>query len=137
MAIKSKDPEELKRITEDYGQFIPTEVILGGRIYYYDFEKSQINSAGNYDSVNAKIGIKAAEVGFNYSESNSESNLEFFHLNEMKLLGGEPKDPDKIEEWVESLENQDMWECIEFHNPVSIFELLPKNIHKEIFSIIG
>jgi hypothetical protein len=40
-AIKSDNPrEEFKKIIEEYGQFIPTEVILGGRVYFKDVKKS-------------------------------------------------------------------------------------------------
>src|SRR5437016_488996 len=36
-AIKSDDPRgEFKKITEEYGQIISTEIILGGRVYFKD-----------------------------------------------------------------------------------------------------
>ncbi|RGB23603.1 hypothetical protein C1646_748137 [Rhizophagus diaphanus] len=35
--IKSDNPEkEFRKIMEEYGQFIPTEIILGGRVYFKD-----------------------------------------------------------------------------------------------------
>ena len=41
-AIISGDPENFIRITEKFGQFIPTEVILGGRVYFEDDDDDQV-----------------------------------------------------------------------------------------------
>ncbi|RGB37301.1 hypothetical protein C1646_55889 [Rhizophagus diaphanus] len=38
-AIQSNDPKKFEKITQEYGQFIPTEIILGGRIYFIDVKK--------------------------------------------------------------------------------------------------
>ncbi|GES80293.1 hypothetical protein GLOIN_2v1484896 [Rhizophagus clarus] len=40
-AINTEDSRErFKKITEDYGYFIPTEVILRGKVYFNDVKKS-------------------------------------------------------------------------------------------------
>ena len=33
-AIESGNPRNFNKITEEFGQLIPTEVILGGRVYF-------------------------------------------------------------------------------------------------------
>ncbi|CAI2173235.1 14961_t:CDS:2, partial [Funneliformis geosporum] len=46
-AINSEDPVNFMRIIEEYGRFIPTEVIFGGRVYFRDVEKLETHSGEN------------------------------------------------------------------------------------------
>ncbi|CAB5199847.1 unnamed protein product [Rhizophagus irregularis] len=103
-AIESKNPGEFKIITEKYGQFIPTEVIFGGRVYFKN------------DKTSHKI-----------HNSNRKSNFHDFNYIH----------PDEENTWIESLKDYQNWVCIEFKNPISIFQLLPNNLYKEIYKIIG
>ncbi|CAB4376468.1 unnamed protein product [Rhizophagus irregularis] len=126
-AIKSKNSEEgFEKITDDYGQFIPTEVILGGRIYFKDIKKLLANSAdtSNDASVNIGIGSSNANVGFNFN--NSETTSKFYNFNHIGLLGGKHPDDENFDEkaWIDSLKDYQNWDCIEFKNPISIFQLL-------------
>ncbi|CAB4378660.1 unnamed protein product [Rhizophagus irregularis] len=103
-AIKSKDPGKIKTITEKYGQFIPTEVILGGRVYF-----------------------KNNEISSKIHDSKRKSN--FHDFNYIR--------PDDETTWIESLKDYQNWNCIEFKDPISIFHLLPSNLYKEIYKLIG
>ncbi|CAB5376192.1 unnamed protein product [Rhizophagus irregularis] len=98
-AIESKDPGEFKIITEKYGQFIPTEVILGGRVYFKN------------DKTSPKI-------------HNSKRKSNYIHPGDENI-------------WIESLKDYQNWICIEFKNPISILQLLPNDLYKEIYKIIG
>ncbi|CAI2172752.1 595_t:CDS:2 [Funneliformis geosporum] len=71
-AINSEDPVNFMRIIEEYGRFIPTEVIFGGRVYFRDVEKLETHSGEN--TMNAIV-----------LESNSEFNK--LTRNSMRLLG--------------------------------------------------
>ncbi|PKY14701.1 hypothetical protein RhiirB3_426751 [Rhizophagus irregularis] len=127
-AIKSKNPREgFEKITEDYGQFIPTEVILGGRVYFNDIKKLLVSSADTTNSASGNIGVGTsnANVGFNFN--NSERKSKFYNFNHIGLLGGKhPDDDENFDEkaWIESLKDYQNWDCIEFKNPISIFQLL-------------
>ncbi|CAB4436188.1 unnamed protein product [Rhizophagus irregularis] len=127
-AIKSQDPvEEFKQITDKFGQFIPTEVILGGRARF------EVHTAGNSNKV-AKNANAGEILGISAKENST-------YYKSMKLIGGEH--PDNIENfheeaWVKSLEDYRNWGCIEFRDPISIFQILPKGLlHKQIIKSIG
>ncbi|RIA88010.1 hypothetical protein C1645_853340 [Glomus cerebriforme] len=134
-AIQSKDLGDFRKITEKYGQFIPTKVILGGRVYFKQIAKSIDNSTdcSKGGSVNASIGSSTLKVGYNSSES--ERNLKFYNFNHTGLLGG--NNPDDEKAWIESLKNYQNWKCIEFKDPINIFQLLPDDLRKGSFKSIG
>src|SRR5581483_2237743 len=141
-AIKSKNPSEsFKRITDEYGQFISTEVILGGRVHFDEFKGSISHSKNNsreiHTSINA-LEMMNSQVGGSTSYSEGSSN--HYNYKCTNLFGG--KQPDSLEHfnekaWIESLEDYKNWDCIEFRDPVSIFQVLPKNLRDEIIELVG
>ncbi|CAB4495877.1 unnamed protein product [Rhizophagus irregularis] len=134
-ANKSENPrEEFKEIIKEYGQFIPTKVILGGRVYLKDIKESSENSTSKEVSGNIN------KIGVNYS--NTKRNSKFYRFNHVKLLGGKHPDGKDFDEnaekdWIESLNDYQNWECIEYRNPISIFQFLPDDLRKESFRSIG
>ncbi|CAB5376202.1 unnamed protein product [Rhizophagus irregularis] len=117
-AIKSKDPEEFRKISEKYGQFIATKIILGGRVYFKDVLENSTS--------------KGSDSGCILKHNSSDYSF-------MRLLGGKhPVDRvfnEKI--WVESLKYFQNWDRIELQDPVSIFQLLPDDLRKQTFESIG
>ncbi|GBB84051.1 hypothetical protein RclHR1_01070001 [Rhizophagus clarus] len=107
-AIKSKDPGEFRKITEKYGQFIPTEIIFGGRVYFKNIK------------ISTKIHDSKRKPKF-HSYNYIISDSEFFDENA----------------WIESLTDYQKWNCTEFKNPISIFQLLPDDLYKEVYKLIG
>ncbi|GBB83351.1 hypothetical protein RclHR1_10080004 [Rhizophagus clarus] len=99
-AISSKKPgEQFKQIIKDFGQFIPTEIILGGRFHHDE-------STNRYTEI---IGGEKL------------NDIKDFHIGN----------------WISSLDNYKNWDCIEFRNPISIFQLLPKDLHERIIRSVG
>ncbi|GBC10311.1 hypothetical protein RclHR1_09510002 [Rhizophagus clarus] len=127
-AINSKNPENFKKIVEEYGRFIPTEISMGGRVYFNDV---------NDNSENMSIESSINSIGHN--SSYSEITSEFYKFNHMKLLGGKNPDDEYFDEkkWNESLKEYQNWECIGFKSPVNIFQLLPDDLREETFKSIG
>jgi hypothetical protein len=117
-AINSKNPVgEFKKITERYGKFISTEVILGGRAYVEGFKSEEVNS-------------------WNIFEYPGRNTYQPRRRECFKLIGGQQSDNIKDfdeEAWVKSLKYFEYWECIEFRNPTSIFALLSEDLHEKIF----
>ncbi|GBC33912.2 hypothetical protein GLOIN_2v1837368 [Rhizophagus irregularis DAOM 181602=DAOM 197198] len=154
-AIKSKDPRKFRKITKEYGQFIPTEIILGGRVYYKDFEISLessagysgegsinasskfLSSAGSFSDSGASVGPLNCRIGGDFSDSNNKSN--FYSFSRMRLLGGTYPDGENFDEksWIKSLNDYQKCECIELKNPVSIFQLLSDDLRRASFKSIG
>jgi hypothetical protein len=138
-AIKSKNIENFKLITEEFGQFIPTEVILGGRAYFDDFgistgyfaEKS-IENAMNTNTGGVEVSVASNS---NYLEGMSN----YYKSQCTKLIGGEQCNLENFDEetWVKSLKDYKTWDCIEFRGPISIFQILPKDLHNQIIASIG
>ncbi|CAB4415373.1 unnamed protein product [Rhizophagus irregularis] len=127
-ALSSKDPaEQFKQIVKDFGQFIPTEVILGGRVHFDDFAKSVKLSTEKSGEMSGKLSIEDLKIkmgSYKYT----------------KIIGGEQPDDIKnldIGNWVGSLNNCRYWDCIEFRNPISIFQFLPKDSHERIIKSFG
>ncbi|EXX74762.1 uncharacterized protein OCT59_019245 [Rhizophagus irregularis] len=139
-AINSKNPIEVfKKITEEYGQLIPTEVILGGRVYFNDVKKSSTSLTDTSNNVSGNIGVGSSRANVGVDFNNSEKTSEFYNFNHIKLLGGKHPDDKNFDEkaWIESLKDYQNWECIEFRNPISIFQLLDDELRKQTFETIG
>ncbi|EXX71491.1 hypothetical protein RirG_078110 [Rhizophagus irregularis DAOM 197198w] len=139
-AIESEDPEEFKQIIEDYGQFIPTEVILGGRVHYDDFAESVKHSAGNSNKIIGKMNIQILKAKIGKASTTSQGRSNSCSYKYTKVIGG--KQPENIGnlnrgDWVSSLDNYEYWDCIEFRNPISIFQLLSENLRKRIIKSVG
>ncbi|RGB33723.1 hypothetical protein C1646_743182 [Rhizophagus diaphanus] len=138
-AIESKEPRQFSEIIEKYGHFIPTEIILGGRVYFKCVKSSseRSTSESKEGSVNVNIGSSNAKMGGNSDKSNKKSN--FHSSDRVRLLGGKHPVGENFDEkaWIESLEDYQTWDCIEFKNPVSIFKLLSDDFYKDVFKSIG
>lgn len=138
-AIKSKNIEDFKQITEEFGQFIPAEVILGGRAYFDDFGISTGYFAenSNENAMNANIG--GVKVNVASSSNYLEERSNYLKSQCTKLIGGKQSSLENFDEetWVKSLEDYKTWDCIEFRRPISIFQILPKDLHEQIIKSVG
>ncbi|CAB4474378.1 unnamed protein product [Rhizophagus irregularis] len=142
-ATNSKDPaEKFNQIIEEYGYFIPTKVILGGRVHFNE----HISSTGKFTELSKEIamstnagGILEANMSSTSNYSEGKSNYQKFNCT--KLIGGEsPGSLENFNEemWVKSLkENYKKWNSIEFQNPISIFQPLSKNLRDKIIKSFG
>ncbi|RIA80284.1 hypothetical protein C1645_838969 [Glomus cerebriforme] len=142
--IKSKNPRNFKRIIEKFGQFIPTEVILGGRVCSKDCGNITEYSTENVTEVAMGLGIlNITETGIASNSGHKIENSKFCKFNNKILIGGEqPENFNNFDDaaekaWVKSLENYKNWDCIEFKNPISIFKLLDDDLYKQILSLVG
>ncbi|GES80249.1 hypothetical protein GLOIN_2v887932 [Rhizophagus clarus] len=141
VAVNSENPrEKLKEIVNKYGQFIPTEVILGGRSFFKGKEISKESAKGTANKGTINVSTPVSNTGIGYSTENSIGNAEYSKHECFKLTGGQQ--PDSIENfddkiWVKSLLDSRNWNCIQFKDPISIFQLLDEDLHKKIISSIG
>ncbi|CAI2169164.1 14482_t:CDS:2 [Funneliformis geosporum] len=139
-AIKSKNSKSFIQIIEDFGQFIPTEVILGGRIYLKDYGSSTENSTekANNVAMNLRapnIADAGASIGTNHTIGNSKD----YKSKCVEFIGGKLEGIENFDEiaWVKSLEDYKNWECVEFRNPTNIFQLLSDDLQRKIFVLLG
>ncbi|GBB96282.1 hypothetical protein RclHR1_27170002 [Rhizophagus clarus] len=138
-AIKSKDPKKFRKITKRYGQFIPTEIILGGRVYIKDTKISLGSSTDNSIESSLNAGVGPLNFRMGYNSNNSIKKSRFYSSNHMKILGGKHPDDENFDEraWIESLEDYQNWDCIELKDPISIFQFLPDDLCKKSIESIG
>ncbi|RIA81538.1 hypothetical protein C1645_744442 [Glomus cerebriforme] len=140
-AIESKDPENFKRITDKFGQFVPTEVILGGRAHFSELITSTGYSSGNSkeNAINANVA-EILKVNVAHTSNYSKGKSTYYKSNCTKLIGGKQLDNIEIfdeESWGKSLKDYKTWDSIEFQKPISIFQLLPNDLHKQIIEAVG
>ncbi|CAB4414885.1 unnamed protein product [Rhizophagus irregularis] len=140
-ALSSKDPaEQFKQIVKDFGQFIPTEVILGGRVHFDDFAKSVQLSTEKSGEISGKLSIDDLKIKMGKRSTHLKEKSNDYSYKYTKIIGGEQPDDIKnldIGNWVGSLNNYRCWYCIEFRNPISIFQFLPKDLHERIIKSVG
>ncbi|PKC71300.1 hypothetical protein RhiirA1_453699 [Rhizophagus irregularis] len=82
--IDSKDPRMFKNIIKYFGQFIPKEVILGGRVYFIARENSEEN-VGEYAT---KMNGQASNIGIEKRSSKSlnKNNSSKYHNLRKQIL---------------------------------------------------
>ncbi|CAB4442611.1 unnamed protein product [Rhizophagus irregularis] len=133
--IDSEEPRKFKDIINDFGQFIPKEVILGGRAYFIARENSEENS-GEYVK-NTDCQASNIKIEKNSSKTLNKSNSSKYQS--FKLFGGKEVCSNNFNEpdWIESLRDFRNWSCIKFKDPVNIFQLLPKNLRSQILLLVG
>ncbi|CAI2182825.1 5770_t:CDS:2 [Funneliformis geosporum] len=133
-------PDNLFKITKKFGEFIPTEVILGGRTYFEDYKNSadHSNESSKDFNINAANAPNVLDAGLTVDHTNKKENSNLYQSNRKRFIGG--KQPDSLtnfEEsaWIKSLEDYKNWDCIEFQSPISIFKHLPRDLHPEIYNL--
>ncbi|GES72671.1 hypothetical protein GLOIN_2v1549518 [Rhizophagus clarus] len=127
----------LKEITKDYGLFIPTEIIMGGRFYTNETEIFSGHNEENTVNIDVRAGIASLSRQFGRGRGKSKNITKFRKVNHMKSLGGNCNGVFDENKWTESLRDHRNWDCIEFNNPISIFQLLPYDLRKELFLAAG
>jgi hypothetical protein len=134
-AIKSKDPRKLKEVTNEFGQFIPKEVILGGKVCFKESYTSRESSRENTIKAGGQSMVSIMN-SFNSSSKNTNSSES---KKSYEILGGKLFTSDDFDKsiWADSLRDYKLWSCIKIKNPISIFEPLSKKLRKKILSLIG
>ncbi|CAB4428326.1 unnamed protein product [Rhizophagus irregularis] len=133
--IDSKNPRKFKDIINDFGQFIPNEVILGGRTYFIARE----NSDENFGKYVKNTGYQVSNIKTKKKSSKSLSKNNSSKYQSFRLYGGKEVCSNNFNEtdWVESLKDFNNWSCIKFKDPVNIFQLLSKDLRKQILLLVG
>ncbi|PKY53627.1 hypothetical protein RhiirA4_499335 [Rhizophagus irregularis] len=133
--IASKDPRKFKDIINDFGQFIPKKVNLGGRVYFIARENFEENF-GEYvkDTDFQASNIKIEKKSLKSLSKNNSSKYQSF-----KLFGGKEVCSNNFNEtdWVESLKDFKNWSCTKFEDPVNIFQLLSEDLRKQVLLLVG
>ncbi|GES72687.1 hypothetical protein GLOIN_2v1815663 [Rhizophagus clarus] len=137
-AIESKD---IKKVTENYGLFIPTEIIMGGRFYTNETIITSENSTENNQNTDINVGVNVDGLSLICQQKAAvgitNDNSIFRRVNNTIILGGKCDGNFDEGSWTESLKDYQNWDCIEFNNPISIFRFIPFDLRKELYMAIG
>ncbi|RGB44061.1 hypothetical protein C1646_749037 [Rhizophagus diaphanus] len=106
-AIESKDPRNFKKIIEEYGQFIPTEITLGGRAYFKRSNISRYFSEENPKKLNISTGSQASNIKIESNNENLINNINNSKRECFKLVGGQNLNINNFDEkvWADSLKD--------------------------------
>ncbi|CAB4483674.1 unnamed protein product [Rhizophagus irregularis] len=130
---------KFKDITEKFGQFISNEVLIGGRAYFLKKENLGKFSKKKNKNFSTIIEAMSSNAGITYTSGKLTENANCSKVECFKLIGGRSYKLKNFNEsiWIKSLVDFKNWDCIEYKNPVSIFQLLPNELRKRIFKSIG
>ncbi|PKC06568.1 hypothetical protein RhiirA5_419405 [Rhizophagus irregularis] len=133
--IVSKDPRKFKDIINDFGQFIPKKINLGGRAYFIARE----NFEENFGEYVKSTDCQASNIKIEKKSSKSLSKNNSSKYQSFKLFGGKEVCSNNFNEtdWVESLKDFKNWSCIKFEDPVNIFQLLSEDLRKQVLLLVG
>ncbi|PKY19939.1 hypothetical protein RhiirB3_433118 [Rhizophagus irregularis] len=136
--IDSKDPRKFKDIINDFGQFIPKEIILGGKACFIANENTEKNSEENSGEYSANIGAQVLNMEFGKKSSRPLNTSNSSKYQSFKLFGGKQFSSSNFDEpvWAESLNDFKCWSCIKFKDPVNVFQILPEDLRKQILLLV-
>jgi hypothetical protein len=140
-AINSRNKDGITQITKDYGLFIPTEITMGGRFYTNETIITSKIFNENTKDTGINVGVNADGLSLSCQQANvhgkTNDSSTFRRINNTIILGGKCDGSFDENEWTESLKDYRNWDCIEFNNPISIFQFIPSHSRKELYTAIG
>ncbi|KAF0467444.1 hsp70 family protein [Gigaspora margarita] len=137
--------EALHGVAKKYGPFYALHIVFGGIIENKRFNSERSSEMKNTIDINGKINVGTNIIsstnGINYqSEIANKSSGENSDAN-FQVTGGKPKeyyqDKDGLKKWMESLENSQLWNIIEYNDIHLIFDLLDDKLQKKINMALG
>ncbi|GBB96921.1 hypothetical protein RclHR1_28710001 [Rhizophagus clarus] len=141
-AISSKNPKQLLEIISIFGHFIPTKILLGGRVNFDSIDASDGHTTEDTKEITANIGAAGyLDAKGSYAPMLSEKKSSRNYQRCTKMVGGAlPKSLSNFDEseWIASL-NRDFktWDVIELQEVVSIFQPLQDSLCKQINKLLG
>lgn len=135
--------ERINTILMSYGHFLPTSLIIGGRLYssdvkeikkVEDVDNEQTQYAANFkaafSNLKTEIGV---ESKLNHTSGTSQTTGTTSEKSSLTLnaIGGEGAFVNDTEKWVKSTEKFTHWGLVRFDNLVPIIEVLPKELKEK------
>ncbi|CAG8494662.1 1648_t:CDS:2 [Acaulospora morrowiae] len=138
-ALKEKDNDQkikkLRAILDEYGHFYAECITLGGVIV-----TNQTGKKETYKTTSGKnIGGNIAENRINWRNKNSNSESNKKDASFRRILGGDQSkyNDNNKGPWIDSLKNSENWEIVRYEKVHPIFNLLDRELKKEVLKIFG
>ena len=146
-AVQTKNIADLRRVFQEYGYFVPTAYIIGGKIIAeqtktlsaQEDKSAEVNKFGTAVSAELdKAGFTASASGGYKSgstEKTSESSSQSTRSFQMKLRGGDEALLNNGTAWVSSLK-LDTWQIVGYEGLKPITDFLSEELKKECETIL-
>ncbi|CAG8450968.1 12081_t:CDS:2 [Cetraspora pellucida] len=136
---KNKKIENLKQIAEKYGYFYPSTVYFGGIIVQRTEDIKYIKSEDL--NINPEIGLNGVKSNIGVSLQRKSNNNDEIVITEYSytIKGGDIskfKFNDRSE-WINSINDSEKWDIIEYYKINSIFSLLDGDLKKRVIEALG
>ncbi|MES2629591.1 MAG: hypothetical protein V4616_11535, partial [Bacteroidota bacterium] len=140
--------DRLNEILLTFGHFVPTGLIIGGRLY--STESKKIEDSSSIDNVLTKhaaefklaistyttdVGVEA-KLQSEISEKTAEQQKKEAQRLQLKAVGGEGAFVNNTDKWVLSLSKATGWALVKFDNLVPSINLLPAALFQKCDSLL-
>lgn len=141
--------DRINTILMSYGQFVPTSMIIGARLYSSDTKKIKqgeiienvlskhaANFQASISGMVAEAGVEGKMEADESSKSNEKSTSEAQNV-QFRAIGGEGAVISDMGKWVTSTADAMYWGLIRFDNLVPVIDLLPYDLQKRITDLFN
>nr|MCU0326556.1 MAC/perforin domain-containing protein [Spirosomataceae bacterium] len=141
--------DRVNTILMSYGQFVPTSLIIGARIYSSDTKKLQVNETVEnvltkhaaefkvaFSSKFLEGGVETKMKSENSSKSHEKSTSESQNIT-FNAIGGEGAFVADMNKWVASTADSKGWGLVRFDNLVPVIDVLPAELQKRITALFN
>jgi hypothetical protein len=146
--IQPDDFDKLLAILNDFGHFVPTQLLIGGRLYSVD--KKDITKTTNIENelkehkANLQIAIETprvdvgleAQLNLSDSQKNALAKSKEAQKTRLTAIGGEGafvSDPSK---WIVSLKNFKAWSVVKFDGMIPSINILPSILKERCINVL-
>jgi len=129
---------------EDYGFFIPTDIVLGGKLSTEDSkEKTAVTNEKEEEtslSVALSAKIYGVDIGGGYSQKSKEGSKDI-NVNQQRAIaisavGGDPAASFDQAAFIASLGDRSTWRTIIYNHMIPTINLLPSNVASQIATLL-
>ena len=144
---KEKQFDEVHRILLHYGQFIPTNLVIGGRLYSSDTKKIQSSDTienvltkyaaefkASFSGAKIEAGVEGSMKHETSSKTNEKNNSESQRM-QFNAVGGDGAFLTDKDAWVKSTSKSNGWGLVRFDNLVPVLEILPEKLKQECIDL--
>lgn len=145
----TKNYRNLQDTLKKYGHYLPTQFVIGGRMYFED--KTTVSSKDEAENsfwgfsagCEANLGLFGIPISGGAKASNShdetEKNQSYHKAQKIsrKVIGGSASKAANASDWIASLEYYQTWSVLEKTSFIPTIDLLPEDIRKKVVGVLS
>ncbi len=139
--------DQVNKILLSYGQFIPTSLVIGARIYSSDTKEVQetetvqnvlTQHAASFKAAVSSLVFEAgieAKMDMRDSEKSTEKSKSEKQNMQFNAIGGEGAYVADMNKWIPTTAYSKGWGLVRFDNLVPVLDVLPNDLKKRCFDL--